>query len=280
MSTRLPAWLATTVFTAGLGADKLVGGRGDDRLRGDGGQDKLIGGAGDDLLLAKDGAVDKVDCGPGADDIAVVDPVDLVSVDCEQKMGQAEEPSAAVLGPPAPTASSTVSVPSLPTQPPEEKEKEEENSRAADSKSSLWRCSRRGTAGPATERAPSATSGPPLIVNIDRSFGITTEGNGEESIATSPLLDPVDLTNSHVSVQAQISFSSRLDAVRLRLVKGFHVVGNVDWSRSIARSSSSPTTKPALSPSTWLGSTPSRPSIRQRSALPLTTDTNPSSNAG
>jgi hypothetical protein len=60
-----------------------------------------VGAAGDDLLLAKDGAVDKVDCGPGADDIAIVDPVDLVSADCEQKVGQAEEPSGAVAGPPA-----------------------------------------------------------------------------------------------------------------------------------------------------------------------------------
>jgi peptidoglycan/xylan/chitin deacetylase (PgdA/CDA1 family) len=248
------------------GRDRLLGGPGDDRLRGDGGRDKLIGGAGEDLLLAKDGAVDKVDCGPGAEDIAAVDPFDLVSADCEQKMGQAEEPSGAVGGPPAPTASPTASVPPAPTPPQEEEEEEgggeqtsgglEEQPLAMFPEGHGWTGNGEGTFGDA---------GPPVIVNNDRSFAITTEGNGEESIATSPLLDPVDLTNSHVSMQAQISFSSRLDAVRLRLssgniatdyaeatvwesdfdpvvlrssfefqslpIKGFHVLGSVDWSK-------------------------------------------------
>lgn len=242
------------------GADKLLGGPGDDRLRGDGGQDKLMGGAGDDLLLAKDGVVDKVNCGPGADDIAVVDSVDLASADCEQKVGQAEEPSEAVAGPPAPTTSPAASLPLVPITPQEEEEQPagefEEQPLAMFPEGHGWTGNGEGTFGDV---------GPPLVVNNDRSFGITTEGNGEESIATSPLLDPVDLTNSHVSVQAQISFSSRLDAVRLRLssgdiatdyaeatvwesdfdpiilhssfefqslpVKGFHVVGSVDWSK-------------------------------------------------
>jgi peptidoglycan/xylan/chitin deacetylase (PgdA/CDA1 family) len=243
------------------GADKLAGGPGDDRLRGDGGQDKLMGEAGDDLLLAKDGAVDKVDCGPGTDDIAVVDPVDLVSTDCEQKVGQAEEPLSAVAGPPAPTASPAPSAPSEPTLPEEPGGEQpgsgfEEQPLAMFPEGHGWTGNGEGTFGDV---------GPPLVVNNDRSFGITTDGNGEESIATSPLLDSVDLTNSHVSMQAQVSFSSRLDAVKLRLssgniatdyaeatvwesdldpiilrssfefqslpIKGFHVVGNVDWSK-------------------------------------------------
>ncbi len=250
------------------GADRLVGGPGDDRLRGDGGQDKQTGGAGDDLLLAKDGAVDKVDCGSGADDIAVVDPTDLVSADCEQIVGQAEEPSRAVAGPPAPTASPAASVPSTPIPPQEENGGEEEAGGeqpgggfeeqpiAMFPEGHGWTGNGEGTFGDV---------GPPLIVNNDRSFRITTDGNGDESIATSPPLDSVDLTNSHVSMQAQISFSSRFGAVRLRLssgniatdyaeatvwesdldpiilrssfelqslpINGFHVVGDVDWSK-------------------------------------------------
>jgi peptidoglycan/xylan/chitin deacetylase (PgdA/CDA1 family) len=244
------------------GADKLIGGPGDDRLRGDEGQDKLSGGAGDDLLLAKDGAADGVDCGPGTGDIAVVDPVDLVLAGCEQTVGRIEEePTGAVAGPPAP---STSPVPSAPSElaPPEEPAKEppgggfEERPLAMFPEGHGWTGNGEGTF---------SDVGPPFVVNDDRSFRITTDGNGDESIATSPPLDPVDLTGSHVSVQAQIGFGSRLDAVKLRLssgniatdyaeatvwesdfdpiilrssfefqslpVKGFHVVGDVDWSK-------------------------------------------------
>lgn len=251
------------------GADKLVGGRGDDRLRGDGGRDKLVGDAGDDLLLAQDGAVDKVDCGPGADDIAIVDPVDLVSADCEQKVGQAEEPSVAVSGPPAPAVSPTASVPSPPASQQEEKKEEKEAGGGEQPGSGFeeqplamfpdehgWTGNGVGTF---------SDVGPPLVVNNERSFRITSDGSGDQSIATSPPLKPVDLSGSHVTVQGEVGSSARLGAVKLRLssgniatdyaeatvwesdfdpivlrssfefqslpIGGFKVVGSVDWSK-------------------------------------------------
>ncbi len=63
-------------------------------------------------------------------------------------------------------------------------------------------------------------AGAPLVVNTDRSFKIETNGAGEASIASSPELDPVDLTDRHVAFHSQVSFSNRLDAVRLRLSSG------------------------------------------------------------
>lgn len=62
--------------------------------------------------------------------------------------------------------------------------------------------------------------GAPLIVNTDRSFKIETNGKGEASIATSPELDPVDLGDCHVGFHSEVSFSGRLDLVKLRLASG------------------------------------------------------------
>jgi hypothetical protein len=62
--------------------------------------------------------------------------------------------------------------------------------------------------------------GAPFIVNGDRSYRIVTDGKGNESVATSPELTPVDLTECHVAFHAQVSFSSRLEAVKLRLASG------------------------------------------------------------
>jgi hypothetical protein len=62
--------------------------------------------------------------------------------------------------------------------------------------------------------------GPPFVVNGDRSYKIETDGEEEESIATSPELAPVDLTAAHVSVQGLVSYSDRLGEVRLRLSSG------------------------------------------------------------
>ena len=74
---------ADRVF-GGAGADILHGGPGADTLRGGPGADTIFGGLGDDLILAAgDGAVDTIDCGPGPDDVAIVDPSDVVSHDCE-----------------------------------------------------------------------------------------------------------------------------------------------------------------------------------------------------
>jgi peptidoglycan/xylan/chitin deacetylase (PgdA/CDA1 family) len=62
--------------------------------------------------------------------------------------------------------------------------------------------------------------GAPLIVNIDRSYKIETNGKGEASVATSPELDPVDLSDCHVAFHSQVSQSSRLSTVKLRLASG------------------------------------------------------------
>jgi peptidoglycan/xylan/chitin deacetylase (PgdA/CDA1 family) len=252
-----------TVFGK-AGPDKLVGGPGEDRLKGDGGQDKILGGDGNDLLLAKDAAVDRVDCGAGSEDIAAVDAVDMVS-NCEQIVGQVDEESAGpILGPPAPSASSGPPSQSLPKITPPEVTPEEEEPQGGFEEQPLamfpdehgWTGNGVGSFGDV---------GPPLVVNNERSFRITTDGSGDESIATSPPLKPIDLTGFHVTVQGQVGSSSRLDAVKLRLasgnigtdyaeatvwesdfdpiilrssfefqslpVGGFHVVGSVDWSK-------------------------------------------------
>jgi hypothetical protein len=66
-----------TIRGAG-GADTLFGKAGDDRLDGGPGRDTIQGQAGTDVLLARDGAVDNVECedGPPAHDRATVDPLD------------------------------------------------------------------------------------------------------------------------------------------------------------------------------------------------------------
>lgn len=68
-------------LNGGAGADVLDGGTGDDELTGGAGADVLRGGDGDDELAGRDGEVDDVECGAGADD-AVVDPGDRVR-ECE-----------------------------------------------------------------------------------------------------------------------------------------------------------------------------------------------------
>src|SRR4051794_4267296 len=82
--------LPTTV-TAGAGADRvstgssgdwLGGGDGDDVLAGGAGPDFLDGGAGDDLVTSRDGTLDHVVCGLGADG-GSADQADAVAGDCE-----------------------------------------------------------------------------------------------------------------------------------------------------------------------------------------------------
>jgi peptidoglycan/xylan/chitin deacetylase (PgdA/CDA1 family) len=63
-------------------------------------------------------------------------------------------------------------------------------------------------------------AGGAFIVNTDRSFHIQTNGNEEAAVATSPELEPVDLTGRHVSFQSQLGFSARLKTVKLRLASG------------------------------------------------------------
>ena len=68
---------------AGGGRDVVRGGRGNDRIFGGSGRDVLAGGRGNDVIRARDGKRDTVNCGRGKKDRAVVDVIDLVSVNCE-----------------------------------------------------------------------------------------------------------------------------------------------------------------------------------------------------
>lgn len=63
------------------GPNVLQGGRGNDRLLGGGGEDTLDGGVGNDAIQVRDGAEDRVLCGPGKDG-AIVDKRDVSSA-CE-----------------------------------------------------------------------------------------------------------------------------------------------------------------------------------------------------
>jgi Ca2+-binding RTX toxin-like protein len=66
------------------GKDRLKGGDAKDRLNGGSGKDRLKGGPGKDRLKAADGKRDRVNCGPGKRDRAVVDAKDKVSRSCEK----------------------------------------------------------------------------------------------------------------------------------------------------------------------------------------------------
>ena len=67
----------------GPGLDTLLGGAGNDRLLGGPGLDTLLGGAGNDRLESRDGVRDRVSCGAGKRDLAIVDRKDIVNRDCE-----------------------------------------------------------------------------------------------------------------------------------------------------------------------------------------------------
>ena len=75
----------------GNGTDDLAGAAGNDELLGEAGNDKLAlgagtdlgwGGAGNDRISARDGIADRIDCGTGTRDVAIVDANDVV-VNCE-----------------------------------------------------------------------------------------------------------------------------------------------------------------------------------------------------
>ncbi|HEX9415968.1 MAG TPA: hypothetical protein VF895_04610 [Gaiellaceae bacterium] len=65
------------------GNDAIDGGQGNDTLIGGTGRDRLIGGAGYDVILARDGEVDRIECGRDYD-IVVADRLDRVASDCEK----------------------------------------------------------------------------------------------------------------------------------------------------------------------------------------------------
>jgi hypothetical protein len=72
---------AGDTLTGSAEADGLFGGPGPDTLEGRGGSDVIDGEADNDTILARDGAVDDIDCGAGTD-TAIVDSADKV-VGCE-----------------------------------------------------------------------------------------------------------------------------------------------------------------------------------------------------
>ncbi len=199
------------------GADKLLGGPGGDKLSGGPDADQLLGDAGNDRLLAKDGAADMVTCGGGSGDFATVDPVDKVSASCERVEGlPVDQPVAP--DPPAPRSATSES--------PKDEKEDKDPPAEEDGEDELefeerpiamfpfghgWTNNGVGSFGDA---------GPPFAVNGDRSYRITTNGLGAESVATSPPLEAVDLRKAHVSVHGLVSFSTRLKEVKLRLASG------------------------------------------------------------
>ncbi len=198
--------------------DKLSGGPGADKLTGGPGPDTMLGEGGNDRLLAKDGATDTVNCG-GGNDVATVDAVDRVAASCERVEGLPADQ------PPAPVAQQ-VSPSAGPESPPKEEEKggeketpeEEEPETEFEERPIAMFPFGHGWTG--NNVGGFEDAGGPFAVNGDRSFLIKTNGLGAESVATSPQLEPTDLTHAHVSVQAQVSFGARLAAVKLRLSSG------------------------------------------------------------
>ena len=91
-------------LVGGAHDDSLHGGTGDDTLNGNGGGDVLNGGAGNDTIQARDGVVDRVDCGDGTDTV-VADAVDSV-VNCES----VQLPAVVTPPPPAPVVPDTSKV--------------------------------------------------------------------------------------------------------------------------------------------------------------------------
>jgi peptidoglycan/xylan/chitin deacetylase (PgdA/CDA1 family) len=197
------------------GADKLLGGPGADRLLGGAAADRMAGGAGNDRLLARDGAVDTVNCGSGSGDTAIVDGDDKVS-NCEKVEAPAPERPVA----PQPTPAPAVVTPPPPEEekpgeeePPAEEEPEfefEEQPLAMFPAGHGWT----GVNGAFTD------AGEPFVVNGNRSFRIGSLGTGTTAVATSPELEPVNLKHAHVSVQGLVSFSYRLQTVKIRLASG------------------------------------------------------------
>jgi peptidoglycan/xylan/chitin deacetylase (PgdA/CDA1 family) len=246
------------------GDDRLGGGWGTDTLSGGPGHDTLRGGPGDDLLVAADGAADTVDCGPGRD-LARVDALDRVAANCEEIEGGHTGPPRpmAPAVPPSPPPRDAAEQPEPPApepdpalEPPEPKLPEERVPFALFPAGHGWTGNGEGSLSEA---------GPPFVLTGDRSLKIESDGSGDESVATSPVLEPLDFRRSHVLVESLISFSAHLGTVKLRLSSGdietdyaeatlwregsdpigldssfepqtvpigaFQVVGRVDWSR-------------------------------------------------
>lgn len=194
------------------GADKLLGGPGGDKLTGGPAADKLLGGPGADRLQARDGSADVVNCGPGSGDLAVVDGSDKVAGNCERVEAPAvDQPPAPQPPAEAPRVDPPEEEPGEENPPKEEPELEsEEQPLAMFPPEHGWT----GVNGKFTD------AGPPFDVNGSRSFRIGSLGTGTTAVATSPELEKVNLQRSHVTVQGLVSFSNRLQTVKLRLASG------------------------------------------------------------
>ena len=70
------------VIAAGAGNDQVNGLAGDDVLCGGPGNDTIQGGDGNDRISEVDGAVDRIDCGPGVD-VVFADGEDAIAASCE-----------------------------------------------------------------------------------------------------------------------------------------------------------------------------------------------------
>jgi Ca2+-binding RTX toxin-like protein len=62
-------------FAGGRGDDDLLGGRGPDRLNGGPGKDTMNGRDAADVLDSRDGVAERLECGEGAGDVALLDPI-------------------------------------------------------------------------------------------------------------------------------------------------------------------------------------------------------------
>jgi Tol biopolymer transport system component len=80
---RLTGFAGRDCLFGGSGVDRLRGGAGNDRLLGGRGRDRIAAGSGNDRVRARGQARDTIDCGPGAGDVAIVDPLDQTRR-CEQ----------------------------------------------------------------------------------------------------------------------------------------------------------------------------------------------------
>lgn len=65
------------------GDDNISGGAGNDYIVAGSGRDRVSGGGGNDVIVAVDGEADRIDCGPGTDDVYFDAGLDVVT-NCER----------------------------------------------------------------------------------------------------------------------------------------------------------------------------------------------------
>jgi hypothetical protein len=105
-------------LTGGAGSDTLTGGPGNDTIDGGPGADVQNGGPGNDTLVARDGSVDRLDCGDGSDG-GSADNYDTIGSNCESVALAAYDPGTGTnpAGPPATTnALANLAPPTIPVQ--------------------------------------------------------------------------------------------------------------------------------------------------------------------